>query len=123
LWWTICFRRRERGLVGGRKPAQPATALKPFLCLNVGTLLDLAHTYYRSGEGGFCQLPASACCGILTALRLHCAINWRLSACGCDPWAGRVVAPPGAKLSIAGPAMFLSCTQFPWTPICLGKPE
>ncbi len=100
-------------LVGELEPAQlvqPAPALQPMLRRGVGTLLDLADTYYRSGEDGLCHLPARARYGILTALRLYRAIGWRLRALGGDAWAGRVVVPPGAKLLIAGQAM----VSAPW---------
>jgi len=100
-------------LVGELDPAQlvrPVAALQPVLRRGVGTLLDLADTYYRSGEDGLCHLPARARYGILTALRLYRAIGWRLRARGGDAWAGRVVVPPGAKLLLAGQAM---CSA-PW---------
>jgi len=100
-------------LVGELEPAQlvqPAPTLQPMLRRSVGTLLDLADTYYRSGEDGLCHLPARARYGILTALRLYRAIGWRLRARGCDAWAGRIVVPAGAKLLIAGRAMWSA----PW---------
>jgi len=95
-------------LVGELEPAQlvqPVPTLQAMLRRSVGTLLDLADTYYRSGEDGLCYLPARARYGILTALQLYRAIGWRLRARGCDPWAGRVVVPFGAKLWIAGRVM------------------
>ena len=100
-------------LVGELEPAQlvqPEPALQPIIRRSIGALLDLADRYYRSGEDGLCHLPAGARYGILAALRLYRAIGWRLRARGCDPWAGRVVVPSGAKLLIAGRAMFAA----PW---------
>ncbi len=90
-------------LVGEIDPARlarPSEANQPMVRSAVATLLDLADTYYRSGEDGLAYLPANARGSILVAARVYRAIGGRLRRSRCDYWSSRAWVPMGSKALI-----------------------
>jgi len=87
-------------LIGELAPqalVNPTPALQPRLQACIGTLLDTADRYYRSGEAGLAHLPVGARCSILVAARVYRAIGTRLRQHGNAYWHGRTVVPQRIK--------------------------
>lgn len=60
--------------------------------------LNLAESYYRSGEAGLKYLPARPRFAILVAARVYRAIGHELAARNYTPWIGRAVVPLHRKI-------------------------
>ncbi len=78
----------------------PSSSLRPKLQRSIAELLQLADTYYSSGERGLAYLPLEARGAILVAGRTYRAIGTRLLRHGGDYWSQRIVVPPLSKLGI-----------------------
>ncbi len=95
-------------LLGAFEPCRlirPSSEDLPIVAQTVKTLLDLADTYYRSGEAGLAFLPANARSAILVAVRVYQAIGKKLRARSFDYWTARVVVPTGEKAVITTRAL------------------
>lgn len=95
-------------LVGDLDPARlldPAPQDRALAQSAVLHLLDLADTYYASGEDGLRFLPPHAARAILVAARVYRAIGTRLRQRGGDAWSGRVRVSGPAKLTITTHAL------------------
>lgn len=91
-------------LVGTIEPerlVQPTGDDRVLVCAAIETLLDLADTYYRSGEAGLMYLPKDARVSILVAVRIYRAIGVALRARHCDYWSSRTVVPDWRKAVIS----------------------
>jgi len=87
-------------LIGDLAPQaliDPTPALQPRLQACIGTLLDAADRYYRSGEAGLAHLPINARYSILVAARVYRAIGTQLRQHDHAYWRGRMVVPQGTK--------------------------
>lgn len=90
-------------LVGDCAPAtllRPDAPLRGVVTHAVGSLLNTAEKYYRSGEDGLRYLPSGARAGILVAARLYRAIGRRQQRRNCDYWTRRVIVRSPAKLAL-----------------------
>lgn len=95
-------------LLGDLEPhllVHPAASLHPQVRTTVGTLLDIADQYYRSGELGLSYLPVGARSGILIAARVYRAIGTRLRQQDNTYWLGRAVVPPRTKARVTTHAL------------------
>ena len=95
-------------LLGAIEPSRlirPSSEDRPIVSETMETLLDLADTYYRSGEAGLPFLPANARSAILVAVRIYQAIGQRLRARSFDYWTVRAVVPTGRKAMITAGAL------------------
>ena len=110
---NICRDVREDALAGRRYlPATllgdlqpkaleyPAVEIQPQLQQCLRHLLEIADSYYRSGESGMSYLPLGARAGILTAARLYEAIGTGIKARQYKYWQGRVVVTPFHKAAL-----------------------
>jgi phytoene desaturase len=91
-------------LVGAVEPerlAHPTGDDRAVASTAITRLLDLADTYYRSGEAGLRYLPKDARRGILVAARVYGAIGAALRARRCDYWSSRAVVPTWRKAAIS----------------------
>jgi phytoene synthase len=95
-------------MVGDVLPTEllkPSTALRSKVVLCVKNLLELAQTYYRSGEQGLSFLPIRARCSILIASRVYGSIGTKLKEREFDCWSGRVVVESERKAWITSQAL------------------
>jgi phytoene synthase len=95
-------------LLGAFQPnrlIRPSSEDLPIVAKTMETLLDLADTYYRSGEAGLAFLPANARSAILVAVRVYQAIGQTLRARSFDYWTARAVVPMGQKALITARAL------------------
>ncbi len=95
-------------LLGAFEPGRlirPSSEDRPIVSATMETLLDLADTYYRSGEAGLPFLPANARSAILVAVRVYQAIGHRLRARSFDYWTVRAAVPVGRKVVITAGAL------------------
>ena len=95
-------------LLGALEPSRlirPSFEDLPVVAQTMETLLNLADTYYRSGESGLAFLPASARSAILVAVRVYQAIGQTLRARSLDYWTARAVVPTGQKAVITARAL------------------
>ena len=110
---NICRDVREDALRNRRYlPATPVGALEPAALVAptgaaratatsaVRTLLDLAETYYASGERGLHHLPAGARAGVLVAARVYREIGVVLRKRDCDCWWSRATVGAASKAII-----------------------
>ena len=96
-------------LIGDLAPQElvtPALPLQPRLQACIGSLLDTADRYYRSGEAGLAHLPIGARCSILVAARVYRAIGTRLREHGNAYWLGRTVVPRRTRGLVTLRALF-----------------
>ncbi len=93
-------------LAGRAKPGMKEVDLKAWAPL-VTRLLDLADTYYESGERGLRYIPWRARFAILIASRIYRAIGQKLRMKGSDPSRGRVALSRIEKLLWAIPSSLL----------------
>jgi 15-cis-phytoene synthase len=87
-------------LVGALGPSDlvaPTGATRATAARAVCTLLDLADTYYASGEHGLRHLPASARAGILVAARVYREIGVVLRKRDGDCWSSRAMVGSASK--------------------------
>ena len=115
---NICRDVRDDALVGRRYlPAtmlgdlatnelvEPSVEIQPQLQQCLCTLLEIAESYYRSGELGLSYLPLGARAGILTAARLYRAIGTGIKNRHYRYWQGRVVVTPIEKAALTARAL------------------
>ena len=79
---------------------EPSVEIQPQLQQCLRTLLEIAESYYRSGELGLSYLPLGARAGILTAARLYRAIGTGIKNRHHRYWQGRVVVRPIEKAAL-----------------------
>lgn len=95
-------------LLGSFDPSRlirPSSEDLPIVAQTIETLLDLADSYYRSGEAGLAFLPANARSAILVAVRVYQTIGQTLRARSFDYWTARAVVPMGQKAVITARAL------------------
>jgi phytoene synthase len=92
---------------------RPSADDLPIVRHTLETLLDLADTYYRSGEAGLVFLPGNARTGVLAALQIYQAIGHRLRARRYDYWTARVVVPTSRKALITAGALITAHLRYP----------
>ena len=86
--------------MGALEPADlvaPTGAAQATAARAVLTLLDLAETYYASGEHGLRYLPVGARAGILVAARVYREIGVVLRQRDGDCWSSRAMVNGAAK--------------------------
>ena len=80
--------------------ADPSIEIQPQLQQCLCSVLEIAESYYRSGELGLSYLPLGARAGILTAARLYRAIGTGIKNRHYRYWQGRVVVTPMEKAAL-----------------------
>ena len=83
----------------------PPATIQPLLLACVGSLLEKAEHYYRSGEQGLAYLPVGARSGILVASRIYRAIGTTLKNRHYHYWPQRIVVSPATKAAITAHAL------------------
>lgn len=76
-------------------------------------LLDVADSYYRSGDRGIPALSWRCSLSVRTARRVYSAIGTRVRAQGCDPLAGRAWVTGAAKVGMVARSIGAIAWQVP----------
>ncbi len=92
--------RRLRAAGTSQTALLAGTAPKEAIAKVVSDLLAVADGFYRSADQGLRYLPSRARLAVLMASRMYRAIGDVLRRRGCDPFLGRAVVSPLAKIAL-----------------------